>query len=279
MSQCLHAAETMFNTPMPPPPMISSLKRKSLGDLPDYVSSKRQAIPSPGELSPRGFPLPANLQPGLPANIQPRSNGFPPGPPAPTPSVSASPYNPTPTARKRGRPPKSVQGTWQVSTYPHITPAPIAPSPVATTAPQPRSPGLQHPSVAQPPVQGPPDPKPRKKALPEIAPRPTHGAPGPEPAMRSPAAAGGEYQTWRDETNRREYYQVQAAEPPGGPRDRPASTYAPILPRPRSPLPPPRELVRPASAEPRHLRATPPATAPEPVKKETQPATTEPIKT
>ncbi|KAK4123091.1 hypothetical protein N657DRAFT_447265 [Parathielavia appendiculata] len=284
MGQCLHAAETMFNTPMAPPPMISSLKRKSLGDLPDFESSKRQAMASPGEVSPRGFALPANLQPGLPANIQPRPNGFAPAPSAPIPSVSASTYNPTPVARKRGRPPKAVQGaTWQVSTYPPITPAPIAPSPATTTAPHPRSPGLQQPPAAPQAASQGQDTKPRKKALPEIAPRPTLGAPGSETTVRSPAAAGGENQFWRDETSRREYYQAQGADAPVSAKDRPTSTYAPILPRPhspRSPLPPPRELVRPASAGPRHdFREPLPTAAPEPLKNESRPATTEPIKT
>ncbi|KAK4099048.1 hypothetical protein N658DRAFT_203606 [Parathielavia hyrcaniae] len=285
MGQCLHAAETMFNTPMPPPPSIPTLKRKSLGDLPDFVASKRQAVASPGEVSPRGPSLSANPQPGPPANIQPHPNGFAPAPPTPAPpppvpSISASPYNPTPVTRKRGRPPKAVQGaTWQVSTYPPISPAPIAPSPVASSAPQPHSPGLQHPPGHQAPFQG-PDPKARKKALPEIAPRPTYGGPGSEPPVRSPAkvaaAVGGEYQSRRDETSRREYYQAQGADAPASARDRPTSMYAPILPRPE--LSP--ELARPASVGPRRdLREPPPRTSAEPLKNESRPATTEPIKT
>ncbi|KAK4158426.1 hypothetical protein C8A00DRAFT_39398 [Chaetomidium leptoderma] len=283
MSQCLHAAESMFGMPMPPP-VISSLKRKSLGDLPDYVSdsNKRQAIASPGEMSPRAFPPGPNMQPASgahPVNIQPRPNGYAPALPAPTPSISSAPYNPAPTGRKRGRPPKSVQNTWQVSTYQHITPAPIAPSPVSATAPQPHSPGLRGHPAHQLPAQGLPDPKLRKKALPEIAPRPAQGVPSAEPAVRSPAVPAAEYQTWRDETSRREHYQVQASEPP--PRERPAcpaSTYAQILPRPRSPFPHPRELPRPTSTEPRHVTAASPPSPSEPVKKESQPATTEPVK-
>lgn len=270
MSQCLHEAETMFREPMPPP-LISPLKRKSLGDLPDYVS-KRQAIASPGEVSPRGFvPGPGlqqqqQQQPGggpHPVNIQPRPNGYATalGPPAPSPIVSAAPYNPAPTGRRRGRPPKSSQGTWQVSTYQPITPAPpIAPStttpapqpqqqPQQQPQPQPHSPGLhvqQQQQPQQPPV---PDPKARKKPFPEIAPRPA-----------LPPNNEAEYQTWRDETYRREYYQVQSSSSAGEPaprererdreRDRPSSMYAPILPRPRSPLPPMREMPR-AEAEPR----------------------------
>ncbi|KAH6850014.1 hypothetical protein B0I37DRAFT_352547 [Chaetomium sp. MPI-CAGE-AT-0009] len=279
MSQCLHAAETMFNTPMPPP-LISPLKRQSLGDLSDYGPNKRQAIASPGEVSPRGFPLGPNTQPASgaqPVNIQPRPNGFPSGLPAPTPSVSASPYNPAPTARKRGRPPKSAQSAWQVSTYQNITPAPHPSSPAF--APQPHSPRLPAPATQQSPVQGPPDPKRAKKGLPEIAPRPPQGAPAAEPAARLPAVpgTGAEYQNWRDETTRRDYYQVHASEPPA--RERPSSSFAPILPRPRSPLPPPRELARGASAEPRHYTVTPPPSAPEPVKTENQPTATGPIQT
>lgn len=267
-----------------PPPLISPLKRKSLGDLPDYVS-KRQAIASPGEVSPRGFAPGPGLQPGggpHPVNIQPRPNGYALGPPAPSPTVSAAPYNPAPTGRRRGRPPKSSQGTWQVSTYQPITPAPIAPSHAAPAAgappqpqpqqqpqqqqqpqpqpqPQPHSPGLHLQQAPQqpPPAQPVPDPKSRKKPLPEIAPRPAQAA--------LPPSTEAEYQNWRDETYRREYYQVQsssssaaAAAEPAAARDRPASLYAPILPRPRSPLPPMRELPRPAEAEPRGLRGSPP---------------------
>lgn len=263
MSQCLHAAEAMFNTPMPPPPMISPLKRKSLGDLDDYVS-KRRVVDTSGELSPRGFPLGPGIQPGVqPVNIQPRPNGYGSAPLAllaPTPAVSASPYNPSPTGRRRGRPPKSVQNTWQVSTYPSI-----APSPVAATAPPPHSPLLHGP-----PPQSSSDPKLRKKPLPEIAPRPAQGVPGAESAVRSPALPGAEYQSWREETSRRDYYQIQSAEPPS--RDRATSAYPPILPRPRSPqlLPPLGEPRRPASTEPRRLGGTPPVTAPEPLKKEGQ---------
>jgi len=271
MSQCLQAATAMFNMPMPPPPpLVSTLKRKSLGDLPDYGSSKRQAIMSPGELSPHGFsPGPPPALGAPPANIKPRPNGYSPGFPPPAPSISAAPYNPAPTARKRGRPPKSAQNSWQVSTYPNISPAP--------SAPQPHSPGLQAHAAHQPPAQGPPEPKRAKKALPEIAPRPAQSLPTMEPGDRSPAVPGADYQSWRDETNRREHYQLQATEPPA--RERPASTYAPIQPRPRSPLPPPRELVRAASREPRHVTATPPPNIPEPVKKENQPASKDEIET
>lgn len=273
MSQCLQAAEVMFNTPMQPP-LISPLKRQSLGELSDYGPNKRQAIASPGEVSPRGFPMGPNSQPApgtQPVNIQPRPNGFLGGLPAPTPSISASPYNPAPTTRKRGRPPKSAQSAWQVSTYQNITPAPHPSSPAF--APQPNSPRLQPPAAQQSPVQGQPEAKRAKKGLPEIAPRPPQGAPAAEPPALPPAVPGAaaEYQKWREETARRDYYQVHATEP--SPRERPSS-FAPILPRPRSPLPPPRELVRGASTEPRHFTATPPPSATEPVKNESQPATT-----
>jgi hypothetical protein len=278
MSQCLHAAEAMFNTPMPPP-LISPLKRPSLGELSDYGPNKRQALASPGEVSPRGFPPGPNSQPApgtQPVNIQPRPNGFPPGLPAPTPSVSATPYNPAPKARKRGRPPKSTQSTWQVSTYQNITPAPHPSSPAF--APQPHSPHLPPPAAQQSPIQGQPDPKRAKKGLPEIAPRPPQGPPTAEPAAMLPGVPGAamEYQKWREETSRRDYYQLHASEP--SPRERP-TPFAPILPRPRSPLPPPRELARGASTEPRHFAATPPPSAPEPVRNDSQTTTTGPIQT
>jgi hypothetical protein len=271
MSQCLHAAEAMFQVPMPPP-VISPLKRKSLGDLPDYVS-KRQAIASPDEVSPRGFIPGPGIQPAPgahPVSIQPRPNGYVPGPPVLAPAVSASPYNPTPTSRKRGRPPKAIQNTWQVSTYQPITPAPAAPSPATTAAPQPHSPGV-HAHHGAYSTHGMPDPRARKRALPEIAPRPVV-----EPLVRSPAVPGADYQNWRDETARKEYYHGQAAEPEI--RERFSSTYTPILPRPRSPLPPMRELPRPASAEPRHFGATPPASALGQAETDSESTTTAPIK-
>ncbi|KAK4249877.1 hypothetical protein C7999DRAFT_39006 [Corynascus novoguineensis] len=272
LSQCLQAAEIMLNTPMQPPsPLIPSLKRKSLGDLPDYGGHKRQAVLSPGELSPHGFaPGPQSAPTAQPVNIQPRPNGYAPAlQSAGAPSVSAAPYNPAPTARRRGRPPKSAQNSWQV-TYPPLSPAP--------SVPHPNSPGLQSHTAHQAPAQAPPDPKRAKKSLPEIAPRPAQGLPTMEPGDRSPAVPGADYQNWRDETTRRENYQLQATEP--SPRERSStSAYPPIQPRPRSPLPPPRELARAASKEPRHFTATPPPIAQEPAKKEGQPTTTDQIKT
>ncbi|KAL2127425.1 hypothetical protein VTI74DRAFT_10753 [Chaetomium olivicolor] len=271
LSQCLHAAEIMFNAHMPPP-VISPLKRKSLGDLPDYAS-KRRAVESPGDVSPRGLPLSANFQPsgGAQVSIQPRPNGYPSAPLAPSPTVSTTPYNPIPPARRRGRPPKAAQPAWQVSTGPKS----IAPSPAPAS--QPLSPGLMH-SAHQTSGYLPPDPKVRKKALPEIAPRPAQGPPSGEPAVRSPAVPGGpEYQNWREETSRREYYHLQSGEPAA--RERPASTYAPILPRPLSPYPPSREPPRPASTEPRHYRETPPAAGQGPARTEGKASEAEPTKT
>ena len=268
MSQCLRAAEMMFNTPMPPP-VISPLKRKSLGEFPDHVF-KRQAVVSPGETSPRGLALNASTLPTAgtqPVNIQPRPNGHGPAPLAPTPSVSAAPYNPTSTGRRRGRPPKSIQNTWQVSTYPPITRAPIAPSPAPMIASQPHSPGLRGHPAYHAAHQGPSDPKLKKKVLPEIAPRPAQGLSSSETAARSPAIPGAEYQSWREETTRREYYQLQGAET--GARELPLPGHTPILPQPRSPHPhpPPREL-RPVLPQPTQPRGTPPTTSPETVKRE-----------
>jgi hypothetical protein len=201
-----------------------------------------------------------------PVNIQPRPNGYSSVSLAPSPSVTAAPYNPAPI-RRRGRPPKSVQNTWQVSTYPPIVPAPIAPSPTSNIAPQPHSPGLRAPGPYQSAPSIPSDPKPKKKALPEIAPRPPPGAPNLEPAVRSPLP-GGEYSDRREEASRREYYQPQAPEPTA--RESPISTHAPILPKPRSPHPvsASREpIARPVLAEPQ-FRKPQSAAALEPVRKE-----------
>ncbi|AEO57993.1 hypothetical protein MYCTH_2304906 [Thermothelomyces thermophilus ATCC 42464] len=272
MSQCLHAAEAMFNTPMAPPsPLVGSLKRKSLGDLPDYGANKRQAILSPGELSPHGFaPGPQSAPAAQPVNIQPRPNGYAPALQPAAPSVSAAPYNPSPTARRRGRPPKSAQSSWQISTYPSISPAP--------SATQPNSPSLQSHAVQhQPAAQSPAEPKRAKKALPEIAPRPLQALPTMEPGNRSPAVPGADYQHWRDETTCRDNYQLQATEP--HPRERSTSSYTPIQPRARSPFPPSRDPARAASREPRHYTDTPPPAVQEPVNKETQSTATEQAKT
>lgn len=258
MSQCLYTAEMMFNTPMPPP-FITPLKRKSLGDLPDHVT-KRQALSSPGETSPRGHQFGTNILPPVesqPANIYPRPNGY--APLAPTPSVSAAPYNPAPTGRRRGRPPKSIQNTWQV-TYPPISPVPIAPSPATAGTPQPHSPGPRGAPAYSAAHQGLPDPRPKKRPLPEIAPRPTQGLSTVEPASRSPPIPNAEFQTWREETNRREYYQPHGAE------STPREGHGPILPRPRSPHPQSpflRESTRPALTEPAQSRKTPPSTSSE----------------
>lgn len=256
MNQCLHAAEIMFNMPMPPP-VISPLKRKSLGDLPDHFS-KRQAVASPGEASPRA------IQPAIgtqPVNIQPRPNGYNAAPLAPSPPVSATPYNPAPT-RRRGRPPKSVQNTWQVSTYPPISPAPIAPSPAPVTAPQPHSPSVRAPLAFQAPPQMPSDQRSKKRPLLDILPRPAPGAQGSDPALRS-LMPGGEHQDKRVDTSRRGGSRAQTAEP--GTRETPASAHSPIqiLPRPRSPHP------HPSSREP---IARPGSTGPalEPLKREGQ---------
>ncbi|KAL2164192.1 hypothetical protein VTH06DRAFT_3407 [Thermothelomyces fergusii] len=273
LSQCLHAAEAMLNTPMAPPsPLTGSVKRKSLGDLSDYGANKRQAISPLGEPSPRGFvPVSQPAPAAQPINIQPRLNGYaPPAPQPALPSVSATPYNPSSSGRKRGRPPKSAQTSWQVSTYQSISPAP--------SAPQPNSPSLQPHAAHQPAAQSPVDPKQWvKKALPEIAPRPVQILPPMEPGDRSPAVLGAEYQNWRDETARRDNYQLQATDP--HPRERSTSSYTPIQPRPRSPVPPSRDLARASSREPRHYTVTPPPAVLEPVNKESQSTTTEQDKT
>lgn len=268
MSQCLRMAEMMFNAPMPPP-VISPLKRKSVGELPDQVL-KRQAVVSPGETSPRGLPLSASVMPCAgtqPVNIQPRPNGYCPAPSAPTPPVSAAAYTPAPTGRKRGRPPKTGQNTWLVSTYPPITPAPIAPSPASTAASQPHSPGLRGHPAYHTTHQVPSGPKLKKKVLPEIAPRPAQGVLNLEPPVRSPALPGAEYQSWREETTRREYDQLQGSETAA--REPALLGHTPTVPHPRTPHPhpSPRE-IRPTLPEPAQPRETPPATSPGTVKTE-----------
>lgn len=271
MSQCLRAAEMMFNRPMPPPAILSPLKRKSVDDPPDH-DAKRQAVFSPREPSPRGHPFSPGLLPApgaQPVNIQPRPNGYGPAPATSAtsaPSVSAAPYNPTPTGRRRGRPPKSVQNTWQVSTYPAIHLAPIAPAPVRMTTPQPLSPGLRAPLAHPAALQAPPDPKPKRKALPDIAPRPAAKPPSLGPAIKSPAAPDAEYQS------RREYYRPENVD--AAAREQPpVSTHcpAPVLPPPQSPLPrqrpsPPRDPAHPALAAPTDRRETPPADSSQTVK-------------
>ncbi|KAK3302409.1 uncharacterized protein B0T15DRAFT_514446 [Chaetomium strumarium] len=273
LSQCLHAAESMLEVPMQPPPMVSPLKRKSLGDLDDYVS-KRQAVESPGESSRHGIPPSPGVQHhSQPANVQPRPNGNSPAPLVP--SISAAPYNPSLTGRRRGRPPKSVQNTWQLS-YP-----PIAPSPPIPAVPQPHSPGVHAHPAHQGSVPGPSEQRLKKKALPEIAPRPTQGMPSLEPAVRSPAAPGADYQSWREETSRRDYYHVHSAEAAARERSFP-SPYPQILPRPQSPHPrlPPVEPACPAApTEPRRYGEPPPMAASELAKNAGQTSAGEPIKT
>jgi hypothetical protein len=257
---------------MQPPPMVSPLKRKSLGDLDDYYGAKRQAVESPGESSRQGPLFSPQVQHfSQPTNIQPRPNGSSPAPVAP--SISAAPYNPSSTGRKRGRPPKSVQHTWQLS-YP-----PIAPSPPITAVPQPHSPGVHAHPVHQGSVPRPPEHRLKKKALPEIAPRPTQGMPNLDPTIRSPAAPGTEYQTWREETSRRDYYQVHSAEAAARERSF-APTYPPILPRTETPHPrlPPVDSPCSAPTDPRRYGEPPPMAASEPTKTERQTSAGEPIR-
>ncbi|KAM7223817.1 hypothetical protein V8F06_000833 [Rhypophila decipiens] len=163
MKQCIHAAEVMFNAHVPPP-TISPLKRRSIGDISEHAP-KRQAIASPGEMSPYLIPRAVNAHPGAasqqqqyqhhhqqqqqqqqqqPINIQPRPNGYPSSnQPPPMPAAAVAP-----TARRRGRPPKAESSRQnnqiRIMPYQPITPAPLAPSPraaTAPTAPQPHSPG------------------------------------------------------------------------------------------------------------------------------------------
>ncbi|KAL2017686.1 hypothetical protein VTK56DRAFT_1846 [Thermocarpiscus australiensis] len=279
MSQCLHAAEVMFNTPMPPP-IISPLKRRSVGDLAEH-GSKRRAVASPGDTSPSGPSHSANVQPAVttqPVNILPRPNGYPTTTLVSSSTGSAMPIIPVQTGRRRGRPPKAVQNTWQVSTYPPLSPAPIAPSPAPTIAPQPHSPGLGATPAYQALPHGPPDPKMNKRPLPEIAPRPAQGVQSLEPAARSPLGPGREYQDRREEPLLREYYHAQSAEPAA--REPSSSAHTPrILPRPLSPHSHSswREPARPALTEPTDFREISPATPLEPMKNESH-ATTAAVK-
>ncbi|KAL2270314.1 hypothetical protein VTJ83DRAFT_2498 [Remersonia thermophila] len=248
MEQCVHAAEAMLDMPIQPP-IISALKRKSLEEPPEFAAAKRQAMSS-GQPSPH--PLHALVSP--PAAIQQRPNGSSlassSASTAPISYVPPTPPNPAPTRRPRGRPPKQPQPLWQAY-------HPIAPS---ATPSQPHSPGVQ--AQTQPPrrLSAPalPDPTPKRETLPRIAPRPAAGAPASaEPAAQSPSLPSVDYQRWRDETMRKDYYQVQPADHTL--RDRPQ--YPPILPRPESPYPPPRDMPRTQSTEPRQYTATPPTGA------------------
>ncbi|KAK4668482.1 uncharacterized protein QC764_707715 [Podospora pseudoanserina] len=298
VNQCIHAAEAMFNAPMPPP-LISPLKRKSFGDVSDQLP-KRQALASPSEPPPHGSPYhatPAFAQHHV--NIH-HPNGQPTVALAPNPNtVPASAPTPYPgPPRRRGRPPKSENrsGHWQITTsYPNITPAPIAPAPAPApaSAPQPSSPSFRAqapiapaPAPTSAPAQaatsapqpnspsfrvqpynnrysmpaGPLDSKSGKKLLPEIAPRPTHGTSGLEQPARSPTRPVSEYQDRREDIHRLPPPQAQ------GP-SRHAMRDPPLLPPPQSPRshphPPPHHIM-----DASRPRETPPPTPMEPVKHE-----------
>ncbi|KAK0732771.1 hypothetical protein B0T21DRAFT_200982 [Apiosordaria backusii] len=311
MYQCIRAAETMFNAPMPPP-LISPLKRKSFGDVSDQLP-KRQALASPSEPPPHG--LPYNATPAFaqhPVNIH-HPNGQPTVALAPNPNtVPASAPTPYPgPPRRRGRPPKSENrsGHWQITTsYPNITPAPIAPAPAPTPAPQPSSPSFRvQPPIAPAPAPAPgqhptPAPQPNspifriqaynrhsmpagsldsksgKKLLPEIAPRPTHGAPGVEQSARSPTRPMSEYQERREDTHRLPP-PPQAQGPPRPTLREPSlSAHAPVLPPPQSPRshPHPQSHHRLDASRPRE---TPPPTPMEQVKQESHMQPPPPTKT
>ncbi|KAK3333138.1 hypothetical protein B0T19DRAFT_117750 [Cercophora scortea] len=231
MRQCYRAAEAMFNTPIPAP-VISPLKRRSVGDLSEHAS-KRQAVASPGE-APSPYAMPRNIGMQLPS-IQPRPNGYPSiNPPAPAPTPSVVP------PRRRGRPPKAEtmarQNISQIIQYQPISPAPIAPSSGQAMAPQPHSPGPGGYPGYQ--IAGVPDSKskkrgrqsgPERQILPETVPRTVQGTSSSEAGAR-PAAA--EYYDWREDREQRRNSGPGPVplEPPIAPHHQ--------LPPPRSPHPP-----------------------------------------
>ncbi|KAK5652485.1 hypothetical protein OQA88_10387 [Cercophora sp. LCS_1] len=246
MNQCIRAAESMFNMPMVPP-AISPLKRKSIGDIGDHIS-KKQAVASPGEVSP--FTMARNVStqsPGLghPVNIQPRPNGYAPSVLPPTAQVTPISQNVVLPPRRRGRPPKAEtlarQSGSQPGHYPPISPAPIAPSSVQAIAPRPQSPGsgsaYQVWSAAAAP-----ETKAKKKGRqpagdrqlppPETVPRTVQGTSSAEADTRQVPGPNTEYHEWRGGPSARELLQGGSSSGQLGP------SLPPILPQPRSPQPP-----------------------------------------
>lgn len=132
MHQCIRAAETMFNSPIHPPP-IAPLKRKSLGDLNESVP-KRLAVINPIEHHPMSSTTHVNIQPRPSPNTP---NGFM------FTSTSSPTLSTTGTGRKRGRPSKAEKeaqaraNASHSTNYAPITLAPIAPQPPVSAASEP----------------------------------------------------------------------------------------------------------------------------------------------
>lgn len=188
------------------PLTIPSLKRALPNDLPGHVS-KRQAIGSPGDMSPAAIaPRPYTPYPQPYAFASPSPTLF--GSPALYNPVTAGAYNPATTGRRRGRPPKSSQGTLQVTTYPQITPPSRALSPVphSPVSVGPQTDAQQQPArrPIPPLLPLPPEPVPffrrpnlklEGRVQPDTESGPGHGLPTVEPAVRSTdtEAEGGRF--------------------------------------------------------------------------------------
>lgn len=178
MSQCLRAAETMFDKQFLPP-VMPMFKRKSFDETSEQIL-KRQAVMSPMER--QAYPAPRsfgsqNASTAQPVSIQPRPS--PNGYAAASPSVSAAPVSVTPPVamppgRKRGRPSKADKearararaNVSQSAGYTPITPAPIAPLPAPPTPQQTYSPSPSATSAYQISSESAPEPKPNKKSRP-----------------------------------------------------------------------------------------------------------------
>lgn len=248
MSQCLRAAEAMFEKHFSPP-VMPVLMPKPVGDI------NQTAIPPPMERQPypaaRSFQT-RNATAAQPISIQPRPS--PNGYPAPSPSTSSPPML-LPfvmPGRKRGRPSKADReargraNASQSGGYTPISPAPIAPSPAPPTAQNTYSPGPSAAPAYQLSPGSAPEPRPKKKARTTAAdtqqqtenvPRSVQGSP--ESADQKIPGAALDY-GWRDNTRRVD--QIQAGnpgpvplEPPIQPQ-RPATVHQPIH-SPRTSLP------------------------------------------
>ena len=248
MNQCLRAVENMVNMPIPQP-IISPLKRRSVGDAGDHAA-KRQVVGSPGELSPYPMIRPASAQPlgqGRPVDIKPRSNGLPPLNLTPNATMNPISQNFVLPPRRRGRPRKAEtlahQGAPQMAHYPPISPAPIAPSPVQAIAPRPQSPAAAY-QVWSATSE---DSKSKKKGRQtlggkpplqsETVPRTVQGGSAPETDSRQMAVPSAEYGDWRERSSGREPAQRPTAPAPRElPRELQLPPISPSLPPPsRSP--------------------------------------------
>lgn len=212
MSQCLRAAESMFERHFTPPVMPVLKPKPAFGDINQTAMSPMERPAYPVS---RSFEA-HNAAAVQPISIQPRPS--PNGHPVPSPFTSSPPVPVSlPVvlpSKKRGRPSKATREAWarakasasQSGGYTPISPAPIAPSPAPPQLQRTYSPSPSAASAYQISPGNVSEPRPKKKARTTVAekehqtekiPRSVQGSPE-KAAQKSPGLGLGS--GWHDNT-------------------------------------------------------------------------------